>query len=117
MKEFDAGLADDLNISSATGALFRLVREAHVAMDRGELPLVSRDRLQSALRGMDRVLGVMERSEAVLDDEVDILIHKREEARKSRDFAEADRIRDDLAGRGILLEDTPQGTVWKRKLG
>jgi len=116
LEQFGAALADDLNVSNALGALFRLVREAHVAMDRGELPLDSREGLRDALARMDTVLGVMEHSAEVLDEEVEVLIQKRIEARKARDFAEADRIRDQLCDQGILLEDTPQGTAWKRKL-
>jgi cysteinyl-tRNA synthetase len=113
---FAEALADDLNISSALGALFQIVREAHIAMDKGELPSGSRVKLHAALARIDEVLGVMERPEAVLDDEVEELIRKREQARKDKNFAEADVIRDKLDELGIILEDTPQGTVWKRKL-
>ena len=52
----------------------------------------------------------------VLDEEVEELIRKRTAARDAKDFAESDRIRDELAERGILLEDTPDGPIWKRRL-
>jgi cysteinyl-tRNA synthetase len=114
---FQRALGDDLNISEALGAVFRLVRETHVALDRNELPCGSRERLAGALGRLDGVLALLERPETAVDEEIEALIRRRDEARAGKDFAEADRIRDDLAGRGILLEDTPGGTIWKRRLG
>jgi cysteinyl-tRNA synthetase len=117
VRAFEDALGNDLDISSAVGALFRLVREAHVAMDAGRLPRGSREQLRQALERADGVFGVMRGRQLELDDEVEELIRRRSEARRARDWAEADRIRDDLARRGIVLEDTPQGVVWKRGQG
>jgi cysteinyl-tRNA synthetase len=61
------------------------------------------------------VLGVLDFQEAVLDTEIERLIQERLAARARKDFAASDRIRDDLAARGIILKDTPQGTRWERR--
>jgi cysteinyl-tRNA synthetase len=113
MRAFEGALADDVNVSGALGALFQIVRESHGALDRGELPRASRQQLDQALARVDRVLDVLSREEATVGAEVEEAIRQRAAARDRRDFREADRIRDELAVRGILLEDTPTGTVWK----
>ncbi len=113
--EVKAALGDDLNVSSATGALFRLVREANAALDRKELPRGSAAGLQAAIGRLDQVFGVLApRAQEMLAPEIEELIAQRQAARKAKNFAESDRIRDLLAGRGIVLEDTPAGVRWRR---
>jgi cysteinyl-tRNA synthetase len=114
-EEFRAALADDLNISGAVGAVFRMVRETNAALDRGEASAGEIAAARTALERFDGVLGVLDRTPAVLDEEIDALIRTRQEARKAKDYAEADRIRVLLADQGIVLEDTPQGVRWKRR--
>ncbi|HZF11459.1 MAG TPA: cysteine--tRNA ligase [Thermoanaerobaculia bacterium] len=118
---FTAALADNLNLAGALAALFGFVREVNVAIEAG-LGAGDRERVLAALADVDRVLGVLDpaawkEEDGAVDDteEITRLVHERDEARRRRDFAASDRLRDELAGRGILLEDTPQGTRWKRK--
>ncbi|HZN54198.1 MAG TPA: cysteine--tRNA ligase [Candidatus Polarisedimenticolaceae bacterium] len=109
------GLGDDLNVSGAFGALFRLVREANAALDRRELPAGSAAALSETLARLDGALGVIaSKAPELLAPEIEDLIARRQAARRAKDFAESDRIRNLLAGRGIVLEDTPQGVRWRR---
>jgi len=121
-RDFAAALADDLNASKALAALFGFVKDVNKAVEKGLAP-GDRERVFEALEGVDQVLGVLDPAEweeesgeaGDEDAEIDSLVQKRQEARAAKDWAEADRLRDELTARGIVLEDTPQGPRWKRK--
>jgi len=112
---FEENLDDDLNISGALGVVFDFIRDINRLKAEDKLSAEERDRALELIRRFDMVLGFELKQEA-LDDEIETLIAKRTEARKSKDFAESDRIRDELLAMGIILEDTPQGVKWKRKV-
>jgi cysteinyl-tRNA synthetase len=129
-EDFDSGLADDLNTAQALAAIFDLVRDVNTAMDRGEFrqgdaasvlaALEAFDAIFAVLRDDDaeklRALGLASDSPSLDDAEIEALVAERQAARKRRDFGASDRIRDQLAGRGIILEDSRDGGVrWKRK--
>ena len=129
-EEFDSGLADDLNTAQALASIFDLVRDVNTAMDRGEFrqgdaasvlaALEAFDAIFAVLRDDDgeklRALGLASDSPSLDDAEIEALVAERQAARKRRDFGASDRIRDQLAGRGIILEDSRDGGVrWKRK--
>jgi len=129
-EDFDRGLADDLNTAQALAAIFDLVRDVNTAMDRGEFrqgdatpvlaALESFDAIFAVLRDDDaeklRALGLAPDSPPLSEAEIEALIAERQAARKRRDFAASDRIRDQLAERGVILEDSRDGGVrWKRK--
>jgi cysteinyl-tRNA synthetase len=117
-REFRDSLADDLNTARALAALHTLLRRVNTALDGQGIGEEVRDGLDEAFKDADSVLGIFPASESGAgssdDAEIDALVEERNAARASRDFARADEIRDDLAARGILLEDTPHGTVWHR---
>jgi len=129
-EEFDAGLSDDLNTARALAAVFDLVRDANIAMDKSEFRQGDVAVLQEFLATFDKVFAVLEDNDVAKlaalgygsaeagpsGAEIDRLVAERNAAKKKRDFATADRIRKELADRGILIEDMKDGSVrWKRK--
>ena len=105
---------DDLNTADGLTALFDLTRDINTAL---QVPR-SKALAQKAAEQFDAiadVLGILyNRKKETLDADIEALIQKRQEARKSKDFKTADAIRDQLAGMGITLKDTPQGVQWTR---
>jgi cysteinyl-tRNA synthetase len=115
-EEFESAMNDDLNTAGALAALFDLRRDVNTAIDLDEFGEADKAAVLALLAGFDSVLGILgEEKEETLEAEIEALIEERYEARKNRDFARADQIRNDLAERGIILEDTAQGTKWKKK--
>jgi cysteinyl-tRNA synthetase len=118
---FDAAMRDDLNTAAALGAIFELVRALNSAIDAGDIGVEDVVVVRDAFERFDRVLGVLSLRRAEEEQpplpvaEIEAAIEARHAARRSRNFAEADRIREDLAARGVLLEDNAGGTRWKRK--
>jgi len=128
--DFDAGLSDDLNTAQALAAMYDFVREANIAMDKGEFQQSDVAPAEEFLANFDKVFAIVEDSDADKlknlgfdtgvdapgDDEIENLVAERQRARQRRDFAESDRLRKLLSERGIILEDTKDGNVrWKRK--
>ena len=112
---FEEALDDDLNISAALGSVFDFIRDINRLKAEDKLSVEERDSALEAIRKVDTVLNFIRREEA-LDSDIEALIEKRTEAKKQKDYAMADQIRDDLTAMGIILEDTPQGVRWKRKV-
>jgi len=112
-KMFEEALDDDLNISAALGAVFELVKEINTLLMENKISKANAKDIIAALENFDSIIGVMKRDEN-LDSGIEVLIKKRDEARVKKDWAMSDKIRDELKSKGIVLEDTPQGTIWKK---
>jgi cysteinyl-tRNA synthetase len=115
---FKASLDEDLNTAEALGAIFEYVRDANSAMDSGEFRAGNRAAALELLQLFDSVFDVLRptaQAGFLPDQEVESLIAARTAAKKARDFAKADHLRDELLEKGIILEDTKSGIRWKRK--
>jgi cysteinyl-tRNA synthetase len=111
---YRAALDDDLNLPQGVGLVFELLREANAALDSEAVGDRGRAELLELIDDFDAHLDVIHAEEPGLADEVERLIAEREAARKARDFARSDQIRDDLRQRGIALEDSKEGVRWRR---
>jgi cysteinyl-tRNA synthetase len=115
-ERFIAEMDDDINTANAITVLYDVVKEANLYMRHQNVGTQEIQAYKDLLAEMASVLGLLLEEEAnLLDSEIDALIEERTEARKARNFARSDEIRDLLAAKGIVLEDTPQGVRWRRK--
>jgi cysteinyl-tRNA synthetase len=113
-QRFIAAMDDDLNTSAALAVLFDFVRSANQRDEQGAVSGGDARAAINFLRDVDLVLGVLAAPQELLDAEIMKRIEDRQAARRRRDFAESDRIRDGLLSQGIQLEDTRDGVRWKR---
>src|SRR5215469_16054149 len=128
--DFEAGLSDDLNTAVALAAIFDLVRDVNTAIDRGEFRQEDAPHVLTAMKEFDQIFAVLEdddsaklgalgfgsSAEGMSIEQIDALVAERQKAREQRNFKRADEIRQQLAERGILLEDNREGGVrWKKK--
>ena len=111
---FEQGLDADLNTSEALGSLFKFIRQANIALDGAEVGTVNRDAILDFFEDANQVFATFKiRPQAHSNAEILRQIEQRNQARLQRNFALADQIRDQFMERGIVLEDTKEGTRWK----
>jgi cysteinyl-tRNA synthetase len=141
--DYMAALADDLNTAKASAPIFELIRTANTSIDKGQLLAGDRDAILEVLANFDAVFDVMRDDDAeptrralawaaeagrmadvapelltrqlLSDEAIEALVAERTAAKKQRDFARADQIRNELAEKGVVLEDSKDGVRWKRK--
>ena len=141
--DYMAALSNDLNTAEARAPIFDLIRTANTAIDQGQLLAGDRDAILAVLASFDSVFDVIEDNDSeptrralewaekagrladvapellarqgLTDGAIDALVAERTAAKKQRNFARADQIRNELAEKGIILEDSKDGVRWKRK--
>jgi cysteinyl-tRNA synthetase len=115
-RRFEEALDDDLNTAEALAAIHDFVRETNAAMDRRLVKTGDQKALLELVDRFDSVFNIFGKvEEELLDSEIQAMIDERQAARKAKQFARSDEIRDQLLARGIILEDTKEGVRWRRK--
>ena len=116
LTDFEAAMDDDFNTASALAAIHDMVREVNSTTSSSGITTEGQQAVLDAIVKFDSVLGIFGEEESeMLEADIEALIEERQEARRNRNFARSDEIRDELAAKGIILEDTTQGVRWKRR--
>lgn len=111
--DFKKSMEDDLNTADGIASLFEIVKTSNTKLnEKSSKKLIKHS--YDALMELSEVLGILSKEEEILEEEIVELIEKRSAARKNKDFKLADSIRDELKGKGIIIEDTKDGVKWKR---
>ena len=114
VKKYEDAMDDDLNTADAISVIFELVKYANVNVTE-ESSKATVELVLNTIEKLCDILGIItEKKEEILDSDIEALIEERQAARKSKNFARADEIRDQLSSMGIILEDTREGVKWKR---
>ncbi|PIS29103.1 MAG: cysteine--tRNA ligase [Candidatus Marinimicrobia bacterium CG08_land_8_20_14_0_20_45_22] len=115
-QKFESALDDDLNISEALSVVFTLMHEVNTFRQEASLSQADAKLIERFLMKIDEVLNIFSSKSESLTDEEQALLNQRTTARQNRDWKESDRLRALLLEKGIVIEDTPKGVVWKRKI-
>lgn len=114
VKDFERAMDDDFNTADAIAAIFDLVKYINTHTDENSSKEYL-EKLHKRLSDLADVLGIIvDKDEEILDEDIEALIQERQDARKEKNFARADQIRDELLSKGIILEDTREGVKWRR---
>ena len=114
VKRYEVAMDDDLNTADAISVIFELIKYTNINVT-NDTPKATVDKALSTVEKLCDVLGIItEKEEELLDSDIEALINERQAARKAKDFAKADEIRNKLADMGITLLDTREGVKWKR---
>ena len=113
VKKFEDAMEDDFNTADAVSAVFELVKFTNTEV-KDDSSAEFAEKVLSVLKTLTDILGLIVVKEKESDAEIDALIEERQAARKAKNFARADEIRDELKARGIVLEDTKDGVKWKK---
>lgn len=111
--EFEQSMEDDINTADAISAIFEMVKVINTSLDENS-SRKALEEVKSTLCELGEVIGIFHMEKESLEGEIEKLIEQRNKARAEKDFATADRIRDELLNDGIVLEDTPHGVKWRR---
>ncbi|MDA4136174.1 MAG: cysteine--tRNA ligase [Thaumarchaeota archaeon] len=114
LKEFEEAMDEDLNMPEALAAFYGFQRTINTAIDEGNLSQGGRDEIMQTLRRVDSVFGIMKFEKEELPGELKALILERERARAKGNYKRADELREELRRKGVVLQDAPGGTQWKR---
>ena len=113
--DFQKEMDDDFNGANGMTVLYQWLKEWNVYLEQEVVSKAVLEALLEKAAVLFGIFGIVEKQEALLDDDIQALIDERLEARKAKNFARSDEIRDLLKEQGIVLEDTPQGTRWRRE--